>query len=365
LQFGGLAIVPFCLLVLTGDGHGPAWTGQVGAALAFLLIGAGMHTTQTAGLALATEIAPAHSRPRVVALLYVMLLIGMASTAWIFGYLLTEFTPTRLVQVVQSAAVVTLVLNTVALWKQEARNPDLTKAVRTVPPFRKVWKEFLRQKDASRLLITVGLGSAAFSMQDILLEPYGGQVLGMTVSQTTALTGLLSMGTLIALGVAAHVLDKRLLPARLAVIGALVGIVGFTLIVFGGSLVWIWLFQLGTFLIGVAVGLFSVGMLIEAMRLADASGSGIALGAWGAVHASAAGLAIACGGFLRDLVTSLLNSGRLGTGLNGDQIGYAFVYHLEIALLFACLIAMGPLVRYSRERPQPQSNGLVMAEFPN
>jgi BCD family chlorophyll transporter-like MFS transporter len=59
LQFGGLAIMPFALIVLSGDTHGPAWIGQIGAALAFLLVGAGLHTTQTAGLALATDLAPA------------------------------------------------------------------------------------------------------------------------------------------------------------------------------------------------------------------------------------------------------------------------------------------------------------------
>ena len=76
MQFGGLAILPFALLVMTGGGTGPAIFGQIGAAPAFLLVGAGMHTTQTAGLALATDLAPEHARPRVVALLYVMLLVG-------------------------------------------------------------------------------------------------------------------------------------------------------------------------------------------------------------------------------------------------------------------------------------------------
>ena len=78
LQFGGLAIMPFALLVLSGDGARPGrLSAQVGAALAFLLVGAGLHTTQTAGLALATDLAPDDARPRVVALLYVMLLVGM------------------------------------------------------------------------------------------------------------------------------------------------------------------------------------------------------------------------------------------------------------------------------------------------
>ncbi|MEM1148125.1 MAG: PucC family protein, partial [Pseudomonadota bacterium] len=71
LMFGGLAIMPFALILLSGDTTGPAWAGQVGAALAFLMVGAGLHTTQTAGLALATDLAPEDVRHRVVALLYV------------------------------------------------------------------------------------------------------------------------------------------------------------------------------------------------------------------------------------------------------------------------------------------------------
>ncbi len=58
LQFGGLAIMPFALLILSGDTTGPLWVGDVAAALAFLLVGAGLHTTQTVGLALATDLAP-------------------------------------------------------------------------------------------------------------------------------------------------------------------------------------------------------------------------------------------------------------------------------------------------------------------
>ena len=126
MQFGGLALLPFALLVMTGGGDGPAIVGQIGAALAFLLVGAGMHTTQTAGLALATDLAPEEARPRVVALLYVMLLVGMMVSAIVIGRLLADFTPTKLVQIVQGAAVLTMVLNIVALWKQEARNRAAT-----------------------------------------------------------------------------------------------------------------------------------------------------------------------------------------------------------------------------------------------
>ena len=55
-QMGGLAIMPFALIVLSGDQYlGPAWAGEVLAALAFLMTGLGLHMTQTAGLALASD----------------------------------------------------------------------------------------------------------------------------------------------------------------------------------------------------------------------------------------------------------------------------------------------------------------------
>jgi BCD family chlorophyll transporter-like MFS transporter len=38
-------------------------------------------------------------------------------------------------------------------------------------------------------------------------------------------------------------------------------------------------------------------------------------------------------------------SGALGEGMNEPAIGYLIVYHVEIALLFATLVALGPLVR--------------------
>ncbi len=376
MQFGGLAIMPFALLVLTGQGHGPAWIGQIGAAIAFILVGAGTHTTQTAGLALATDIAPEASRPRVVALLYVMLLVGMVGSSLLLGWLLSEFSPTRLIQVVQGSAMVAIALNLTALWKQESRDPERTRHDVQRPPFRQVWREYVNQPDARRMLVAVALGSAGFSMQDILLEPFGGQILHMSVGATTSLTALMAGGTLLALIFAARVLSRGMLPARLAAIGALVGIFAFALVVCGGAFEWAFLFKAGTILIGCGTGLFSVGLLSEAMRFADKSGSGMALGAWGAVQATATGIATALGGALRDGVAAVGATGFFGPGLMTEQAAYGVVYHLEIFLLFMALVALAPLVRYRRPdvdpanavgagTPRVQTGPLGLAEFPS
>jgi BCD family chlorophyll transporter-like MFS transporter len=364
LQFGGLAIMPFALIVLSGDSHGPAAAGPLGAALAFLLVGAGLHITQTAGLALATDLAPESARPRVVALLYVMLLVGMVGSSLVFGRLLDDFSQVRLIEVIQGAALLTIALNIVALWKQEARRPAAGRRDLPAPRFSQAWGKFLETGRSARLLVSVGLGTAGFSMQDILLEPYGGEVLGLGVGATTELTALLAGGTLLAFGFASRQLSRGADPYRLSGLGATVGVFAFAAVVLAAPLDSAGVFRVGTFLIGLGGGLFAVGTLIAAMDLAAQSASGLALGAWGAVQATAAGLAIALGGALRDLVNALVEQGALGTALSGPAVGYGAVYHLEILLLFATLAAIGPLVGSAQRARPAQSTNFGLAEFP-
>lgn len=366
LQFGGLAFMPFALLVLSGDTHGPVLYGQIGAGLAFLLVGAGMHITQTAGLALATDLAPAESRPRVVALLYVMLLLGMVGSALVFGALLADFKQVKLIQVIQGAAALTMLFNIVALWKQEARNPGATTAAAREARrgFRAAWAQFIHGGRASRLLVAVALGSAAFSMQDILLEPYGGQILGMAVGATSALTALLAGGALAAFVLASRWLVHGGDPCRLSALGALVGVVAFAAVIFAYPMASALLFRIGAVLIGFGGGLFAVGSLTAAMALDNQEHNGLALGAWGAVQATATGLAMAAGGAVRDLFSSLAAQGALGPVLTGPVVGYSIVYHLEIVLLFATLVAIGPLVRSTVPSRAQAPSKFGLAELP-
>jgi BCD family chlorophyll transporter-like MFS transporter len=364
LQFGGLAIMPFALILLSGDTNGPAWIGNVGAALAFLLVGAGLHTTQTAGLALATDIAPAASRPRVVAFLYVMLLVGMVISSLLFGVLLKNFSQIHLIQVIQGAAASTMLLNIAALWKQEARDPSRTRDDGERPQFSDAWRALCQGDRWGRALLSVGLGTAAFSMQDILLEPYGGEILNLSVGDTTALTGLLAGGTLIGFAIAARQLGRGADPYRLAGYGAVAGLAAFPAVILSAPVESALLFRIGTILIGFGGGLFSVGTLTAAMGMAEGEQSGLALGAWGAVQATAAGTAIALGGGIRDGVSRLASQGALGEAFATPASGYNAVYHIEILLLFATLIAIGPLVRSTSQARSRLSPKFGLSEFP-
>ncbi len=358
LQFGGLAIMPFALILLSGDSHGPPIVGQAGAALAFLLTGAGLHMIQTTGLALATDLAPERARPKVVALLCMMLLLGTVTSAVLFGLLLSPFSELRLIQVVQGAGLLTMVLNGIALWKQEARNPNRGQEVAAAPSFADAWRAYMRTGRARRRLLAIGMGTVAFSMQDVLLEPYGGRVLHLPVSATTSLTALLAVGGATGLWLAARVLNRGADPYRVAGFGAMAGLAAFTSVIFAAPMGSGALFAIGVTLVGFGAGLFAHGTLTASMNMAEKDATGLALGAWGAVQALAAGVAIAAGGLLSDAITALAVSGRLGSTLAGPATGYTTVYLIELFLLFITLAAIGPLVRHQTADPParaPQS----------
>jgi BCD family chlorophyll transporter-like MFS transporter len=293
-----------------------------------------------------------------------MLLIGMVASALVFGVALEDFSELRLIQVIQGTAPLTMILNIIALWKQEARQPSLVATGEPRPSFSESWQAFGRAGLSRRVLVVVGLGTAAFSMQDILLEPYGGEILRLSVSETTALTAMLAAGTLIGLALAARWLGAGIDPYRLAALGVLAGVIAFSAVIFAAPFQSPVLFRAGAVLIGFGGGLFAVGTMTAAMALARDGQSGLALGAWGAVQASAAGLAIVFGGAARDIVSDLAARCTFGPTLAGPATGYGFVYYVEIVMLFVTLAAIGPLVRPATKLRTKPIGSFGLAEFP-
>jgi BCD family chlorophyll transporter-like MFS transporter len=368
-QFGGFAVMPFALLVLSGYGDAvdaPRWIGLSAAAVAFLLVGAGVHIVQTAGLALATDLVAEKDQPKVVGLMYVMLLVGMVVSALVFGALLETYTPGRLVQVIQGAAVVTVSLNLLALWKQEARDRARAQAMAAAvhPSFSDAFGALLRLPGMTRLLAVIGLGTFAFGMADVLLEPYGGQVLGMSVGDTTKLTALFAGGTLAGFGYASRVLGRGAAPLPLGRLGAMLGIPGFAAIVLSSYAGNLWLFLFGTLAVGVGVGLFGHATLTATMRAAPANRIGLALGAWGAVQATAAGLGVALAGIVRDGLVALPDLSGVGSAGNPAAAPYNVVFMTEAVLLCVTVVLATTLVIRDRTRvaPEPGNESEVLKD---
>ena len=353
-QFGGFAIMPFALLVLSGYGEAvdaPRWLGLSSAAIAFLLVGAGVHMVQTVGLALATDLVDEEDHPKVVGLMYVMLLVGMVLSALVYGLLLETYTPGRLIQVIQGSAVVTVGLNLFALWKQEARDRQRARHMQVMerPSFQSAWASLIEGSGMIRLLVVIGLGTFGFGMADVLLEPYGGQALGFSVAETTRLTALLASGTLIGFAYASRALARGGEAIPLGRIGALIGAPGFAAIIASSSVGGTPLFLLGTLATGIGAGLFGHATLTATIRSAPKGRIGLALGAWGAVQATCAGIGVALAGIVRDV---LLAPSQNGAGLS-QETPYIVVFSVEIVFLVLAVVVAVPLARQMRSARNP------------
>jgi MFS transporter, BCD family, chlorophyll transporter len=360
-QFGGFAIMPFALLVLSGYGEAvdaPRWIGLSAAALSFLLVGAGMHIVQTVGLALATDLVPPEDQPKVVGLMYVMLLLGMILSALVYGALLTTYTPGRLIQVIQGTAVVTIFLNGLAMWKQEARNRSRALSPRVEIAFTTALRHLSAQPGMLRLLAVIALGTAGFGMADVLLEPFGAQVLSMTVAQTTRLTVVLACGSLVGFALASRLLGRDgWQPMTVACLGTLVGVPAFLILMISAAFLTVPLLIAATLSAGFGAGLFGHGTLTATMRAAPREHIGLSLGAWGAVQTTAAGIAVATGGVIRDVLLLSPDAGQGATALAGPAAAapYLPVFGLEAGLLLLALIVAWPLRRQDIDTRQSTS----------
>jgi BCD family chlorophyll transporter-like MFS transporter len=276
--------------------------------------------------------------------MYVMLLLGMIVSSLAFGAALAEYSAGRLVRVIQSVALLTICLNVIAVWKQEARRPqrDGEPLPAADPSFRDAWAKFCEGEHTLLRLSILGLGTIAFGMSDVLLEPFGGHVLKLSVAARTQLTAVFACGGLVGFAIASRVIGAGTEPYVTARHGALIGIPAFGCVIVAAPLQTAQLFVLGNFLIGFGGALFAHGTLTASMYRAPAAQVGLALGAWGAVQATAAGLGFALSGTLRDLAGAVTSA---ASGITSEASGYLVVYGLEIFLLCLTVIAIIPLLR--------------------
>lgn len=333
LTFGGLDTAGFSLVLLSGKGNLPYLPALIICLLIFAAYGVGVNVLETAYLALVSDLTPPKERGRVLAVMWMMLVLGTIVSSVLLGGLLVNYSDERLIAILQTSALIFLILTFVSLWKQERMRPDGTviseyAEVRVRTSLGESLRLLWRQPALRSLFVILFLGTAAFASHDILLEPYGGQVLHMSISATTGLTGLWGVAMLVAIPAAGWMLWRGYSPVLPILLGCAVGALGFLVISIASDAALVTPFRSGVWLIGMGRGLFIVGSLALVMGLTDRSHAGLFLGLWGVMQALAQGLGAVGGGLARDLAEA-----RTGSVV----LGYTAVYG---AALFGLLIAL-------------------------
>jgi BCD family chlorophyll transporter-like MFS transporter len=286
--------------------------------LGFVLIGAGVGAAGTSLLALlAAGVAP-QRRAAAAAVTWIMMVMGIVISAGTAGAMLDPFSWGRLVQVSGSIALAALVLTVAATFRLErgvrAAAPEPEHQTSLAEALRAVFAETA----ARRFTVFVFLSMLAYSMQDLILEPFAGIVFGMTPAQSTSLSAVQHSGVLLGMiiaGVGGSAFAGRAAGELRGWIAA--GCVGSALALAGlavGAGVgpgWPLAANIGA--LGFANGVFAVSAIGAMMSLAG-SGSGadtgVRMGVWGAAQGIAFGLGGLAGAVGVDLARHAESDGR-------------------------------------------------------
>ena len=315
---------------------GAFWPAFGLAVLAYAMIGLGVGAAGTSLLALlATRTAPAR-RPAAASLTWIMMILGIVVTAGIAGQLVEPFSPMRLMEVAMGVAGGAFVLACIAVIGVEGPAGVAVQIEGDRADFgvalRGIWADPL----ARMFSIFVFVSMLAYSMQDLILEPFAGLIFAMTPGQSTSLSGVQHMGVLLGMilvGVGGQGFAGRSggfsgLKLKPWIIGGCLGsALALAALAMAATAGPGWPLKPTVFLLGFANGVFAVAAIGSMLDLAGRGGDGqegIRMGLWGAAQAIAFGL----GGLFG---ASAVDLGRRLLGNDGAAFELVFIFE---ALMF-------------------------------
>jgi BCD family chlorophyll transporter-like MFS transporter len=322
-------------------GQSPAG-GIALAIVAFGLIGIGVGASGTSLLALlATTVAP-ERRGAAATIVWLMMIAGFVITATTAGHYLDPFSAMRLVSVTVAIAAIALGVTVLALIGIERRyaSDDGKQREDCEPkvPFRVALADVWADPVARRFTIFVFLSMLAYSMQDLILEPFAGIVYGLTPGQSTKLAGLQHGGVFTGMVLVAVVGSAGLGIGSLrgwTIGGCVASFLALLALAVGGLMTPAWPLKPSVFMLGVANGAFAVAAIGAMMQLAgqaSVSRTGVRMGLWGAAQAIAFGV----GGFLGAAAVDALRAGGMAPA---EAFGLVFVAEAAVFLLASRLAA--------------------------
>ncbi|MEJ5224433.1 MAG: BCD family MFS transporter [Anaerolineales bacterium] len=346
----GLGIVAITNLITAGN----TWAILLGVALSFVLYGLGRNISHNTFQALVADRYEGAARSRAATLYEVTTMLGMVMGAGIIKGALKIYEPERLVALALAVAGAVLILSILATIGQEARGKltetaaEIAREVKFSEAFRKV---ILEDKQVRLFFIIVVLTFVGTLAQDVLLEPYGGLVLGMSVGETTGLTQYWGIGVLISMLACGLFLLKALGYMRVMRTGMLVSALAFVGPILAGVIGNAALFKGAVFIMGLGTGLAGAGMLSGALAFTTRIRAGMLLGVWGVANMTGHAFGSLLGGVTVDSVRALTGS---------PFLAYAAVFAMEIIFL---VIALSLTFRLSMEEAQAQREEKSLPEF--
>lgn len=302
------------------------------AALASMVLGAGVSAAGTPLLALISERAAPTQRAGAAAITWILMIVGIIMTAATSGALLDPFSFNRLIAIAAAIGAVGFVIALLATYGVEgAKRPANTMpsvanggATSFLTGLRAVWAE-----PAARLFASfIFLAMFAYSAQDLILEPFAGIAFGMTPGESTKLSGMHHGGVLIGMIATAVAATRYGQLRQWAAMGCFASAMTYVALASSPLLGDERVFTAIVLLLGLSNGVFAIGAIGSMMAMTGDKTdgrSGLRLGVFGAAQALAYATGTLTGAMGVDAAKALLDS---------PVRGYLAVFSVE-AVLFA------------------------------
>ncbi|MEM8531955.1 MAG: BCD family MFS transporter [Chloroflexota bacterium] len=340
----GLVLTPHAAFLIASDGIG----GAPLAIVAFGLWGFGYNLAVVTYLSLASDLSTEQNRSRTIAVMWFMMISGIIATSIIVGIALENYSNAQLINVFNVTALIILGLAILGLVGVEPRYQD--RPAQSRESQRAAIRAVVTNPQARLFFTYLILLLATIQGQDVLLEPFGGQVFGMDEQETTFLTAIWGSATLIALLFYGFLLSRWLDKKRGAMLGGAIAIVGLILIVISGVFTNPFLFIPGISALGFGTGIATSTNLGLMLDMTTPEQAGLFIGAWGLADALARGTGTLLGGVMRDVVTYLTNS---------VNTGYVSVFFVQALMLVVSLIMLRYINVTAFRDNQPSLTDLV------
>ena len=300
--------------------------GLLAGILAFGAWGMGYNLSAVSYLSLASELSGENRRGKTIATMWFMMIASIILTAIGLSHMVDPYTPEALIRAFGVVAASALALGLIGLIRLEPRSAFLGKGVAASEAYtvKQMTSAITANPVARTFFIYLFLLLAAILGQDVLLEPFGAEAFGMTVTQTTRITSIWGTFVLLAI-IIAGLLEGRVSKRLVAQFGNTGALLGFVVIVISGILVNQNIFYTGVTLLGVGTGLSTVANLSLMFDLTIPGMVGLYMGAWGFSNALSRLVGSVLGGIVRDVVTQVT-----GQALSG----YLVVFSIEALMLF-------------------------------
>lgn len=333
LMIVGLLFLPFSTFQIAEDvGSRLGWGLAI---VAFLIYGVGTLLSGSPFMALIRDRTPPSKRGQALSIAQIMLLVAMAIVPGIYGAIMRTYSPEAFLRTVLIGAGLAIPFWIFSLWGEDkpVKQSELAESSdvgEPAPSFMTLMRAIWADPRAKAFFFLLTVGSISAFAQDAILEPFGGDIFGMDVGQTTRFNAYWGLGVLVSMIVTSVITRKRAPQdqAPTVRIGLFLSAVPMTLL---GVVA---IFRLEALLIptlvlfGVGFGVYTVGAIGLLMAMTTDKHAGAYLGLWTVAQLVSRGVGIALGGVALDLFRAMMPAAH---------IAYGSIFLLEAVGFLVCV----------------------------